>query len=49
MSGYSEGSEGLIDTEDDTVALIQKPFSAEKLLRRLREVLPSTGGRAVSG
>ncbi len=44
MSGYSEGAEGIINTEDDTVALIQKPFSAEQLLRKLREVLRSTGG-----
>ena len=39
MSGYSEGSESLINTEDDAVALIQKPFSAEQLLRKLREIL----------
>ncbi len=39
MSGYSEGSEGLINTEDDAVVLIQKPFSAEQLLRKLREIL----------
>ncbi len=38
MSGYTEDSEGVIDTEDDTVALIQKPFSAEQLLRKLRDV-----------
>ena len=39
MSGYSEGSEGLINAEDDTVVLIQKPFSGEQLLRKLREIL----------
>ncbi len=49
ISGYSEGSESPLDAEDDTVALIQKPFSAEQLLRRLREVLPSTGGQAFGG
>ncbi len=39
MSGYSEGSERLVSTEDSKVALIQKPFSGEQLLRKLREVL----------
>ncbi len=39
MSGYSEGSERLVSSEDSTVALIQKPFSGEQLLSKLREVL----------
>ncbi len=40
MSGYSkDGSSRLIDAEDHSVALIQKPFSTDQLLRKLREVL----------
>jgi two-component system, cell cycle sensor histidine kinase and response regulator CckA len=40
MSGYSkDGSSRQIDAEDASVALIQKPFSTDQLLRKLREVL----------
>ena len=39
MSGYTEDTEGLIHTADEAVLLIQKPFSADQLLRKLREVL----------
>ncbi len=44
MSGYSEGSERLVSTEDSTVALIQKPFAGDQLLRKLREVLRAGDG-----
>ena len=40
MSGYSEGSEGL---SDGKFALIEKPFSADRLLHKLREVLGPSG------
>jgi len=39
MSGYSEASEDLDRLGDPAVALIQKPFSADRLLHKLREVL----------
>ena len=41
MSGYSEDSESLVNSEDESVTLIQKPFSAEQLLRKLHEILHS--------
>lgn len=40
MSGYSEGSDGLGETQ---FALIEKPFSADRLLHKLREVLGPPG------
>ena len=40
MSGYSkDGSSRLVDGEDGSVALIQKPFSTDQLVRKLHEVL----------
>ncbi len=43
MSGYSEGSDGLASFDESTMALIRKPFSADQLLRKLREVLRPAG------
>ena len=42
MSGYSDGSDGLAGLDDSEMALIQKPFSTDRLLRKLRQVLGPT-------
>ena len=39
MSGYTEDSNGLGRNGGSRVALIQKPFTSDQLLRKLREVL----------
>ena len=39
MSGYTDDEIVRRGLEDDTVALIQKPFTAAELTRRVRELL----------
>ena len=43
MSGYTESSGRLDGLDEETMALIQKPFSTDQLLRKLKEVLHPGG------